>query len=84
MVQGIINRGARAVTGMWKSTPIEILLAEANLRTAKVVLDARQRKFSVRLAALTDENPAKNILPIIFRKGDKSAQPIEQLVNNID
>ena len=33
--------GARAVTGMWKSIPIEILLVEANLRTAKVVLDAR-------------------------------------------
>ena len=81
-MQGIINRGARAVTRMWKSTPKEILLAEANLRTAKVVLDARQRKFSVRLTVLTYENPAKNILPIIFRKGNRSTQPIKQLINN--
>ena len=70
MVQGVINRGARAVTGMWKSTPIEILLAEANLRNAKVMLDSRQRKFSARLAILPDENLAKNILPVIFRNED--------------
>ena len=63
-------RGARAVTGMWKSTPIEILLAEANLRNVKVMLDSRQRKFSARLATLPDENLIKNILPVIFRNGD--------------
>ena len=82
MVQGIINRGARAITRMWKNIPIKILLIEANLRIAKIILDARQRKFSVRLAILTDENPAKNILPIIFKKKDKFTQPIKQPANN--
>ena len=38
----------------------------------------------MRLAVLTDENPAKNILPVIFRKGDRSAQPMEQPVGDID
>ena len=70
------------MTGMWKSTPIEILLAEADLRSAKVVLDSRQRKFSARIAALTDENPIKNILPITFRNGDRSAQPNEQPIDD--
>ena len=40
--------------------------------------------FNVRLIILSDENSAKNILPIIFRKKDGSAQPIEQPIDNID
>ena len=74
----------RSLDGMWKSTPIEILLAEANLRNAKVMLDSRQRKFSARLATLPDENPAKNILPVTFRNGDGSAQPMEQPIGDTD
>ena len=73
-VEGVINRGARAVTGMWKSTPIDILLAEANLRKAKVLLDWRQRSFSFRLTSLPDKNPAKNILPVTLRNGDSAEQ----------
>ena len=69
---------------MWKSTPVEILLAEANLRNAKIILDSRQRKFSARLATLPDENPDKNILPVIFRKKNESAQPIKQPIGNTD
>ena len=47
---------------------MKILLAEANLKITKIILNARQRKFSVKLVALTDENLAKNILPITFKK----------------
>ena len=57
---------------------------KVNLRIAKIVLNARKRKFSVKLTVLTDENPAKNILPIIFKKRNKFTQPIEQPVNNIN
>ena len=57
---------------MWKSISIKILLIKANLRIAKIILDVRQKKFSVKLTTFTDENPAKNILPIIFRKKDRS------------
>ena len=84
IVQGVINRGARAVTEMWKNTPIEILLVEANLRNVKVILNSRQRKFSARLATLPDENPVKNILPVTFRNGDGSAQPMEQPIGDTD
>ena len=81
-MQGIINKDARAITRIQKNIPIKILLIEANLRIAKIILDARQRKFSVKLTVFTDENPAKNILPVIFKKKDRSAQPIKQLINN--
>ena len=73
-IEGVINRGARVVTGMWKSTPIDILLAEANLRKMRVLLDSRQRSFGIRLASLPDENPAKNILPITLRNRDSAEQ----------
>ena len=73
-IEGVINRGARVVTGMWKSTPIDILLAEANLRKMRVLLDSRQRSFGIRLASLPDENPAKNILPVTLRNGDSAEQ----------
>ena len=49
-----------------------------------MILDFRQRKFSVRLIILPDENPAKNILPIIFRNGDGLAQPMKQPIGNTD
>ena len=40
-IQGIINRDARAMTGIWKNTPIEILLIKADLRLVKIILDFR-------------------------------------------
>ena len=36
------------------------------------------------VGALPDENPAKNILPVTFRKGDGSAQPMEQPIGDTD
>ena len=48
------------------------------------MLDFRQKKFSVRLITLPDENLAKNILPVIFRNGDGLVQPMEQPIDNID
>ena len=35
-----------------------------------MMLDSRQRKFSVRLATLPDENLTKNILPMTFKNED--------------
>ena len=48
------------------------------------MLDFRQKKFSVKLVTLSDENLVKNILPIIFRNGDGLTQPIEQPIGDID
>ena len=61
-----------------------MLLIKANLRNIKIILDFRQRKFSVRLVTLSNENLIKNILLVIFRKGDESAQPIKQPIGDID
>ena len=36
----------------------------------------------MKLAAFTDENLTKNILLIIFRKRDRSTQPIKQLISD--
>ena len=47
---------------------MKILLIKTNLRNIKIILNFKQRKFSVKLIILPDENPAKNILPVIFKK----------------
>ena len=64
---------------MWKSTPVEILSAEAGLEPANIILTRRQQRFSSRLANLPDGNPAKIVLPVTFRQDDGDAQPDEQL-----
>ena len=83
-IQDIINKGARAITGILKNTFIEILQIKADFRLVKVLLDFKQKKFSARIAALTDENFIKNILSITFRNGNKSAWPNKQPINNIN
>ena len=48
------------------------------------MLNFKQRKFSVKLVILPDENPVKNILPIIFKNRDELTQPIKQPIDNTD
>ena len=62
---------------------MKILLAEANLRAAKTILNIRQRKFYTRLIISSDKNPVKEVLPIIFRVKDKEAQPFTQPIDDI-
>ena len=76
-IQQVLNTSARATTGMWKSTPIEILSAEAGIAPARVTLTRRQQRFSARLANLPRSNPARSVLPVTFRDGDGDAQPEE-------
>lgn len=42
-VQQLINRQARAITGMYPSTPIQALMSEAGLVPAQTLLNHRQR-----------------------------------------
>jgi hypothetical protein len=77
-MQRMINRQARAITGMLRSTPIGPLIREAGLTPAEVLLEGRQLGYTTRLLGLPDDNPAKTILPVSFREGDQHAQPGEQ------
>ncbi len=77
MIQHLLNRQARLITGMYPSTPIHPLLSEAGLIPASTLLDYRQRLYAYRLLSLLDEHPAKQILPVSLRIGDGSFQPGE-------
>ena len=74
----MINRQARAITGMYPSTRIQPLLSEARLVPAQILLNHRQRMYAYRLLSLLEDHPAKEILPVSFRKGDGDTQPGEQ------
>ena len=51
-IQLMINRQARAITGMLKSTPIGPLVREASLAPAEVLLEARQLRYTTRLLSM--------------------------------
>jgi len=57
-IQLMINRQARAITGMLKSTPVGLLVQEASLTPAEALLEARQLKYTTRLLQLTREPPS--------------------------
>lgn len=78
LVQTLLNRQARAITGMYPSTPIHPLLSEAGLIPAKIMLDRRQKAYAYRLLTLPDCHPTKQVLPVSLGKGDKNSQPGEQ------
>ncbi len=69
-VQQLINRQARAITGMYPSTSIQALISESGLVPARILLDHRQPMYTYRLFRLPDDHPTKNLLPISFRNGD--------------
>ncbi|KAI9041051.1 uncharacterized protein KD926_007468 [Aspergillus affinis] len=81
-IQLMINRQARAITGMLKTTPVGPLVREAGLIPAEVLLEARQLGYTNRLLGLPEDHPAKKILPVSFREGDQHAQPGEQTPGN--
>ena len=65
-IQLMINRQARAITGMLKSTPVGPLVREAGLTPAEALLEARQLRYTTRLLSLPENHPAKKILPVSF------------------
>ena len=77
-LQKLINRQARAITGMYPSTPIAALMSEAGLTPAHILLDFRQRKYAYRILSLPDSILTKEILPASLRVGDGDAQPEDQ------
>ena len=73
----MINRQARAITGMLKSTPVGPSVREAGLTPGEPLLEARQLRYT-RLLSLPENHPAKKILPVSFREGDEHAQSGER------
>jgi hypothetical protein len=71
----MVNRRARSITGMLKTTAIGPLVKETALCPAVALLDRRQRQYTLRLLGLSKGHPAQAILPIGFREGDYLAQP---------
>ena len=77
-IQLMINRYARAITGMLKATFVGISVCEAGLTPSEVLLKARQLKYTTRLFSLSENHSAKEILPVSFREGDQHTQLGEQ------
>ena len=60
--------------GMYPSISIQPLLREAGLIPAWILLSHQQRMYAYRLLLLPDDHPAKEILPVSFRKRDGDIQ----------
>ena len=76
-LQKLINRQARSITGMYRSSPISPLMNDSGLLPAHILLDSRQRAYAHRILCLPDSVPTKDILPTTLRTGDGNAQPEE-------
>ena len=68
---------------MYPSTPVHLLLCEAGLSPASILLDYRQRLYIHRLFSLPDLHPTKQILPISSREGDRGFQSRELPENTL-
>lgn len=65
-IQRLANRQARAITGMYRTTPIGPLIREAGIPPAETLLAARQLGYAVRLLGLPGNHLARQILPVSF------------------
>ncbi len=78
IIQKLINRQGRAITGIYPSTPIHPLLSEAGLIPAQLVLDSRQKTYASWLLTVPNCHPTRQILPKSRREGDENSEPGEQ------
>ena len=69
-IQKLLNKQARAITGMFKTTPIPLLQREANLPDAPGLLDAKRLGFTLRCLEQTEGHPSRSILPPSLRFGE--------------
>lgn len=58
-LQKLINRQARSITGMYRSSPISPLMNDSGLLPAHILLDSRQRVYALRILGLPDSIPTK-------------------------
>jgi hypothetical protein len=69
-VQVLLNRQARAITGLLRSTPRAFLETASCLTTAQDLLDHRQTRFAVRALNANGDHPTHQLLPANFRIGE--------------
>jgi hypothetical protein len=81
-MQRMINRQARTITGMPKTTPMGLLNREAGLAPAEGLLKGCQLRYTARLLGLPDDSQARSILPVSFREGDQHARYGEHTPGN--
>src|SRR6266496_6755697 len=66
-VQKLINKQARAIIGLFKTTLIQFLQKEVNLPDAAGLLDIRYLEIVLRYLRQVEGHPSHRILPLIFR-----------------
>jgi hypothetical protein len=83
-LQKLINKQSRAITGALTTSPIDLLLKEAEMTPAEPLLDHKQRKFTLRALKLPITNPANQLLPPTLRYRDGNAQPNDYSERNLE
>lgn len=69
-LQLLLNKQARAITGLLKSTPLSLLQQEACLPCARDLLDYRQTRYATRALNADGDHPTHQLLPANFRFGE--------------
>ena len=69
-LQLLLNRQARAITGLLRSTPLDFLRVQACLPSARDLLDHRQTRYAVRALGANGDHPTHQLLPANFRVGE--------------
>jgi hypothetical protein len=83
-LQLLLNKQARAITGMLKTTPLKLLQREAGLLNAEDLLDYKQQCYALRALSKPKGHPTNSILPSTFRYGELDAQPGQYSSGNLD
>jgi hypothetical protein len=69
-LQLLLNRQARAITGLLRSTPLVFLRDQACLPPARDLLDQRQTRYAIRALSADGNHPTHQLLPAGFRLGE--------------
>ncbi len=69
-MQKLINKQARAITGLFKTTLIQFLQKEVNLPDAAGLLDIRRLEMVLRCLGQVEGHLSRGILPPTFRFGE--------------
>jgi hypothetical protein len=83
-LQKLINKQSRAITRALTTSPIDLLIKEAEMTPAEPLLDHKQRKFTLRALKLPSTNLANQLLPSTLKYGDGDAQPNEHSTQNLE
>ena len=70
----LINKQSRTITGILKTSPIDLLIKEAEMTPTGPLLDHRQRKYALRTLKLPSNNPANQLLSLTLKYDDGNAQ----------